>query len=125
MEHTDLDDRGWVEVVQKFLVPANEIGPLHQVKPSRGRREAPHLRELDAEADERALERRGVPDRADDVDALATRYELAGGYIRNAALRAAYLAAAAGSVITAPIVERAVALEYHDAGKLSTGGRLS
>ncbi|MCE9575151.1 MAG: AAA family ATPase [Deltaproteobacteria bacterium] len=60
-----------------------------------------------------------------DVDALAARYELAGGYIRNAALRAAYLAAAAGSVITAPIVERAVALEYHDAGKLSTGGRLS
>jgi hypothetical protein len=57
--------------------------------------------------------------------AFARDYELAGGNIRNAVLRAAFLAAADGSSITESHLERSVVLEYRDAGKLSPGGRLA
>jgi hypothetical protein len=60
-----------------------------------------------------------------DFALLAQRYELAGGNIRNIVLRAAYLAAGEDSGITMRHIERAVALEYRDAGRLTTGGRLT
>jgi len=60
-----------------------------------------------------------------DYGAFARDYELAGGNIRNAVLRAAFLAAADDSPITESHLERSIVLEYRDAGKLSPGGRLS
>jgi ATPase family associated with various cellular activities (AAA) len=52
---------------------------------------------------------------------LAHKYQLSGGYIRNAALRAAFLAADAGSALTSEHLHRAVALEYQRTGKLGEG----
>jgi hypothetical protein len=76
------------------------------------------------------LWRRMVPRSANvgrDVDyaRLARSYELAGGNIRNALLRAAFLAADAGQPITMDILQRAVKLEYRDAGKLAATGSIS
>jgi ATP-dependent 26S proteasome regulatory subunit len=64
---------------------------------------------------------------AADVDfaALARRYELSGGRIRNAVLRAAFLAASEDTVIGMGHLERAVTLEYRDAGSLSSTGKLA
>jgi hypothetical protein len=64
---------------------------------------------------------------APDVDytRLATSYELAGGNIRNAMLRAAFLAADQGQPITMAILQHAVKLEYRDAGKLGTTGKMT
>jgi AAA+ superfamily predicted ATPase len=76
------------------------------------------------------LWRRMVPRSAsvgNDVDyrSLARSYELAGGNIRNALLRAAFLAADQGQSITMDILQRAVKLEYRDAGKLAATGSIS
>jgi SpoVK/Ycf46/Vps4 family AAA+-type ATPase len=60
-----------------------------------------------------------------DFGALARDYELAGGNIRNAVLRAAYLAAADESPITHSHLQRSIVLEYRDAGKLAPGGRIA
>jgi AAA+ superfamily predicted ATPase len=56
----------------------------------------------------------------DDVDlaALAERYEMSGGHIRSAILRAAFAAAAAGGVIDRDRLERAAEQEYQNLGKL-------
>ena len=59
-----------------------------------------------------------------DFKALADRYELSGGNIRNAVVRAAFLAASDGVAIGAQHMQRAVELEYRDAGKVSAGGRM-
>lgn len=59
-----------------------------------------------------------------DLHALAQKYELSGGYIRNACVRAAYLAAEDGTPLRQEHLERAVALEYTEMGKLSRDGRL-
>jgi hypothetical protein len=59
-----------------------------------------------------------------DFEALADEYELAGGNIRNAILRAAFLAASLGRPIDMDLLDRAIKLEYRDAGKLSSTGRL-
>jgi hypothetical protein len=59
-----------------------------------------------------------------DLASLAGRYRLSGGYIRNAALRAAFLAAADESELTQTHLERAVKLEYEQVGKLAEGGAL-
>jgi ATPase family associated with various cellular activities (AAA) len=59
-----------------------------------------------------------------DLAALARRYPLSGGYIRNCALRAAFLAAADGLPLAQVHLVRAVELEYHEMGKLAPGGRL-
>jgi ATP-dependent 26S proteasome regulatory subunit len=81
--------------------------------------------------DERALLwRRMLPASADvatdlDFRALARDYELAGGNIRNAVLRAAFLAASEERTIDMELLERAVRLEYRDAGKLSADGRIT
>ena len=56
------------------------------------------------------------------LDALARKYQLSGGYIRNACVRAAFLAAQEESPLHQRHLERAVALELTDLGKLSSGG---
>ena len=56
-----------------------------------------------------------------DVDfrALAERFQMTGGYIKNAAMRAAYLAATSTSkVISQALLEKAAALEWEEMGKL-------
>ena len=53
-----------------------------------------------------------------DFSTLAERFEMSGGYIRNAVIRAAYLAAADGSVITMRHLQRAATLEYTAMGKI-------
>ena len=54
-----------------------------------------------------------------DFAALARKYEMTGGYIRNAALRAAFLAANAQTAITGALLERAARAEYESMGKLA------
>ena len=77
------------------------------------------------EPDERArLWRALLPAAADldadlDLDALATRYEMTGGYIRNAALRAAFLAADEGTAIAMRHLVRAARAEYQAMGKIA------
>lgn len=53
-----------------------------------------------------------------DIRALAEEFELSGGYIKNAAVRAAFLAANAGTKITMPVLRRAAALELEDMGRV-------
>jgi len=59
-----------------------------------------------------------------DLAALARRYRMSGGYIRNAALRAAFLAADEKSPLTQDHLERAVRAEFHETGKLAESGQL-
>jgi hypothetical protein len=58
-------------------------------------------------------------------DALAHKYQLSGGYIRNACLRAAFLAAQEETSLHQHHLERAVALEFAGLGKLSTTGTIT
>jgi SpoVK/Ycf46/Vps4 family AAA+-type ATPase len=58
-------------------------------------------------------------------DALARKYQLSGGYIRNACLRAAFLAAQEETPLHQHHLERAVALEFAELGKLSTTGSIA
>ncbi len=57
-------------------------------------------------------------------DALARKYQISGGYIRNACLRAAFLAAQEETSLHQHHLDRAVALEFAELGKLSTGGTI-
>jgi AAA+ superfamily predicted ATPase len=52
-----------------------------------------------------------------DLRDLARRYEMSGGYIRNAALRAAFLAAQDQTPLSQFHLERAVRAEFRDSGK--------
>jgi hypothetical protein len=66
-----------------------------------------------------------VPTRDDfDFVDLARRFPMSGGYIRNSALRAAFLAAQEGAPLAQDHLQRAIALEYREMGKLSAGGRI-
>ena len=58
------------------------------------------------------------------LDRLAHKYQLSGGYIRNACLRAAFLAAQDHTALTQQHLERAVALEFAELGKLSSSGAI-
>jgi hypothetical protein len=58
------------------------------------------------------------------LDVLARKYQLSGGYIRNACLRAAFLAAQEETSLHQRHLERAVTLEYAELGKLSSGGAI-
>ncbi|HSK00905.1 MAG TPA: ATP-binding protein, partial [Kofleriaceae bacterium] len=58
-------------------------------------------------------------------DVLARKYQLSGGYIRNACLRAAFLAAQEETSLHQHHLERAVALEFAELGKLSTTGTIA
>jgi SpoVK/Ycf46/Vps4 family AAA+-type ATPase len=59
-----------------------------------------------------------------DYDALARRYELSGGFIRNIVLRAAYLAARGSQPIGMHHLEEAAHSEYQERGAIIVGGRL-
>jgi SpoVK/Ycf46/Vps4 family AAA+-type ATPase len=59
-----------------------------------------------------------------DLAGLARRYRMSGGYIRNAALRAAFLAAEENSPLTQDHLERAVRAEFREGGKLAESGLL-
>ncbi len=89
------------------------------------RRLAFHIRVPMPDDDERAmLWTTMIPDRADraddlDVRGLAAEFVMSGGYIKNAVLRAAYLAADAGSAITTSLLWRAARAEYEAMGKVA------
>ena len=55
---------------------------------------------------------------------LARRFPMSGGYIRNSALRAAFLAAQESRPLGQEHLLRAINLEYRELGKLATGGRM-
>ena len=59
-------------------------------------------------------------DRDLDISALAKKFVMGGGNIRNAVLRAAFLAADAGERIGNYHLRQAAQLEYEAMGKLST-----
>jgi hypothetical protein len=59
-----------------------------------------------------------------DFTDLARRFPMSGGYIRNSALRAAFLAAQEDVPMTHNHLERAIHLEYREMGKLAPGGRI-
>lgn len=95
------------------------------IDPAFQRRLSLHLRFDLPEAPERARLWRTVlstsaPVSTDiDYESLAQRYQLSGGAIRNAALRAAFLAAATQSRITMQHLERAARVEYEGLGKIA------
>ena len=59
--------------------------------------------------------------RANDLDfaGLAEEFEMSGGYVKNAVLRAAFMSASEGSEITNEKMWRAARAEYEAMGKLS------
>ncbi|MCA9675784.1 MAG: ATP-binding protein, partial [Myxococcales bacterium] len=59
-----------------------------------------------------------------DLTDLAQRYRMSGGYIRNACLRACFLAADEASALTQAHLERAVRAEFREIGKLADTGVL-
>ncbi len=59
-----------------------------------------------------------------DFATIARKFELSGGYIRNSALRAAYLAAQERRPLSQAHLLRAIALEYRELGKLAPHGRM-
>ncbi|MCW5808464.1 MAG: ATP-binding protein [Deltaproteobacteria bacterium] len=59
-----------------------------------------------------------------DLGALARRFKLSGGYIRNAALRAAFLAAEEHSPLTQDHLERAIRAEFRELGQLGDSSTL-
>jgi hypothetical protein len=82
----------------------------------------------DEEARER-LWRVHLPDqvpRAPNLDlvGLARRFAMSGGYIRNAALRAAFIAAEERTPLSQEHLERAVRAEFREGGKLAESGVL-
>ena len=95
------------------------------IDPAFQRRLSLHLRFELPEADERAalwqamLPAAAPVDECLDFASLGRRFAMSGGYIRNAALRAAFLAADEASVITAAHLERAARLEYEGMGKIA------
>ncbi len=94
------------------------------IDPAFQRRLSLHLRFEVPDEEERAkLWRAMLPDAAPvvanlDFAGLARRFEMSGGYIRNAALRAAFLAADEGSSISDAHLEHAARLEYEGMGKI-------
>jgi len=102
----------------RFQVETN-IDPAFQ------RRLSLHLRFDVPDCDERALRWRAMLPQAApvapnvDFAGLARHFEMTGGYIRNAALRAAFLAADEGSPITGAHLEHAARLEYEGMGKIA------
>jgi len=96
------------------------------IDPAFQRRLSLHLRFNVPDQDEREkLWRAMLPaaapvDRNIDFAGLARRFAMTGGYIRNAALRAAFLAADEGTPIGDVHLEHAARLEYEGMGKIVT-----
>ncbi|MBA3541924.1 MAG: ATP-binding protein [Deltaproteobacteria bacterium] len=94
------------------------------IDPAFQRRLSLHLRFRVPEIDERAQLWRAMLPAAAPVASdvpfaeLAKRYAMSGGYIRNAALRAAFLAADEDSPITLAHLEQAARAEYEGMGKI-------
>ena len=66
-----------------------------------------------------------VPTSGDfDLADISRRYRLSGGYIRNCALRAAFIAAEEGGAMTNDHLERAIKAEFREIGKLAESGVL-
>jgi SpoVK/Ycf46/Vps4 family AAA+-type ATPase len=59
-----------------------------------------------------------------DLADIARRYQMSGGYIRNAALRAAFLAAEEHSPLTHDHLQRAIKAEFREIGKIAESGIL-
>ena len=59
-----------------------------------------------------------------DFASLSQRFRLSGGYIRNAVLRAAFLAAEEGTSLAQEHLERAIRMEFREIGKLAESGTL-
>lgn len=97
------------------------------IDPAFMRRLAFHVRVPMPEEKERELIWRAMLPAAAPIDAnldvgvLARRFELSGGYIRNAALRAAFLAAEEEQPISMHHLEHAARLECEGIGKLAVG----
>jgi hypothetical protein len=95
------------------------------IDPAFQRRLSLHLRfELPNATERERLWRAMLPEQAPvdgdlDVSSLASRFAMSGGYIRNAALRAAFFAADRGTAITSAHLERAARVEYEGIGKLA------
>ncbi|HEY5922168.1 MAG TPA: ATP-binding protein [Kofleriaceae bacterium] len=95
------------------------------IDPAFQRRLAFHVRVPIPDREHRELLWRSmIPDRAQcagdlDTAALAEQFVMTGGYIKNAALRAAYLAASEGGSITHEHLRRAARAEYEAMGKVS------
>jgi hypothetical protein len=98
------------------------------IDPAFQRRLAFHVRVPTPDENQRALIWAAMlPDAAErdaslDVSRLATEFEMSGGYIKNAVLRAAYLAADAESPIRDEHLWRAARAEYEAMGKLAFAG---
>ena len=97
------------------------------IDPAFQRRLSLHVRfELPDAGERSAIWRAMFPPAAplDGIDfaSLARRYDMSGGYIKNAALRAAFLAANDGTSITQAHVERAARIEYEGMGKIAAFG---
>jgi AAA+ superfamily predicted ATPase len=96
------------------------------IDPAFQRRLSLHLRfDLPGEHEREALWRAMLPNDAPvapnlDFASLARRFEMAGGHIRNAALRAAFLAADEESSISDTHLEYAARVEYEGMGKMVT-----
>jgi hypothetical protein len=54
------------------------------------------------------------------LEKLAEQFEMSGGYIRNAVVRAAFLAAAENTTISAGHLMKAAHLEYEAMGKITS-----
>ena len=95
------------------------------IDPAFQRRLSLHLRfDVPDEAEREALWRAMLPAAAPvapgiDFAGLARRFEMTGGYIRNACLRAAFLAADEDATITPAHLEHAARLEYEGMGKIA------
>ena len=94
------------------------------IDPAFQRRLSLHVRfDLPDEAERAKLWRAVLPAAAPvevvDFSGLARRYAMSGGYIKNAALRAAFLAADEDGAITEAHLDRAARVEYEAMGKLA------
>jgi hypothetical protein len=126
--HANLETNYLLQRLERFtgicLLTSNHES---NIDPAFNRRLALHVRFELPDADERAaLWRAMLPASAPvapnlDTASLARRYVMSGGYIRNAALRAAFMAADEDSVITSAHFERAAKLEYEAMGKIAVG----
>jgi ATP-dependent 26S proteasome regulatory subunit len=98
------------------------------IDPAFQRRLGLHLRfELPDAAERAKLWRAMMPPSAPiaaevNFETLGQKFAMSGGYIKNAVLRAAFVAADRGEAITHGRLERAARVEYEGMGKIAVGG---